>query len=115
MRVCWGVKAIYGLQGGVLSTRTPFWAPHPCGHPPTHTLLQPRPRFSGSGVGPGEHTQVPLGVRVQLQVQGPTLPDVALYNKHGVFVILQPGLGVALHCSVLHLPWQGQLQLFPKI
>lgn len=82
---------------------------------PPHPLLQPRPRFSGSGVGPGEHTQVPLGVRVQLQVQGPTLPDVALYNKHGVFVILQPGLGVALHCSVLHLPWQGQLQLFPKI
>lgn len=71
--------------------------------------------FSESTVGPCRHTQVPLGVRVQLRVQGPALWDAASYNQHGILVILQPGLRVSLRHSVLYLPRQCQLQLFPKI
>lgn len=69
----------------------------------------------GGGVGPGGHTQVPLGVGVQVRVQGPTLRDAASHDQHGVLIILQPGLGISLRRSVLHLSWQRQLQLFPKV
>lgn len=88
----------------------PLWAPPPCTAP-----LHPRWSFSRSGVRPGVHTQVPLGVRIQLRVQGPTLWGMAPHNQHGVLVILQPRLGVALHRPVLHLPWQRQLELLPKV
>lgn len=71
--------------------------------------------FSGSRVGPGGHTQVARGVGVQLRVQGTTFWNVASHNQHGVLVILQAGLGVPFHRSVLHFPGQCQLELFPKI
>lgn len=71
--------------------------------------------FSGSRVGPGGHTQVPLGVGVKLRVQGTTLWKAASHNQHRVLVILQAGLGVPFHRSVLHLPGQCQLELLPKI
>lgn len=103
--VCWGLKPTMACS------QTPFWAPQPCGPPPP----QPRPSFSGSGVEPGEPTQVSLGVGVLLQTQGPTLPDAALCDEHGVFVVLQPCLGVSLRGSVPHLPRQRQLQLFPEV
>lgn len=71
--------------------------------------------FSGSRVGTGGHTQVPLRVRVELRVQGTTLWKAASHNQHRVLVILQAGLGVPFHGSVLHLPGQCQLELLPKI
>lgn len=61
MRVCWGVKAIYGLQGGVLSTRTPFWAPHPCGHPPHTHCSSPGQGSQGQGWGQVSIPRSPSG------------------------------------------------------
>ena len=73
-----------------------------CSLPPTQGELL------GVRGGAGEPTQVPLRVGVQLGVQGPTLWEPASHNQHGVLVVLQPGLGVSLHRSVLHLPRQRQ-------
>lgn len=109
VRVCWGSSPPMGCREEVPATWTPFWAPQPRAPPP------PQAKLLRVGVGPGGHTQVPLRVGVQLQVQGATLGQVALHDQHGVLVTLQPGLGVSLHGSVPHLPWQCQLQLLPKL
>lgn len=110
-RACW-----VGVSSPSRNSGQESLPPALCRAPPPVQCPTPTPgRFLRSKVGPGGHTQVPLRVRVQLRVQGPTVRAAASHNQHGVLVILQSGLGIPFHGSVVHLPRQRQLELFPKI